>query len=268
MTVRGMGYLPDPPKAEGESPDWKADMLLSAAPVPETHSNSSLILSVLDQGGYPSCVGNAVAQGIRAEMVRRGVQDPVLGSRMWLWALSRLTHGALSEWGGTYIRNCCGVAAGIGLPPETSWPYDDADVRGRPRWQRRPGTEVFRLAHDQRSPLGYYRIDSDGDQRILDIKRASSAGHTIAFGTQVAQSFLDLDSFDVVGPPKVGEPIAGGHAMLIIGYDKLGAIVVNSWGTGFGLGGMCRLSWDYILWAFTNDMWVIADVPEFPQEAA
>lgn len=37
----------------------------------------------------------------------------------------------------------------------------------------------------------------------------------------------------------------GGHAVTIVGYDDIGFIVKNSWGTGWGTDGYCRIAFDY-----------------------
>lgn len=37
----------------------------------------------------------------------------------------------------------------------------------------------------------------------------------------------------------------GGHAVLLVGYDERGFLVKNSWGTGWGDGGYCVVSYDY-----------------------
>lgn len=77
-----------------------------------------------------------------------------------------------------------------------------------------------------------------------------AGGHDIVFGTHVAGwvrpygGVLDV-KLDSSGNPL---PSVGGHAMLIVGYDRPGEyfIVKNSWGPDLGHDGYLYLSFDYI----------------------
>ncbi len=77
--------------------------------------------------------------------------------------------------------------------------------------------------------------------------------YNIVFGTHVAWG-REPDAnkvFDVI-LDQYGNPLQsfGGHAMLIVGYDRSGAIpyfiIKNSWGDDFGADGFMYLSYDYI----------------------
>lgn len=76
-------------------------------------------------------------------------------------------------------------------------------------------------------------------------------GHDVVFGVHVAWG-KEPDAngiFDVL-LDKYGNPLQsrGGHAMLIVGYNRTKQYVVckNSWGTSVGTGGHYNLSYDYI----------------------
>jgi hypothetical protein len=87
-------------------------------------------------------------------------------------------------------------------------------------------------------------------ERLLDEGRSIVFGTIVAWNTTAAQGVIDVK----LGPS--GQPIfgAGGHAMLIVGYNKPaeGAmtspyfIVKNSWGTNYGHQGYLHMSYDYI----------------------
>lgn len=76
------------------------------------------------------------------------------------------------------------------------------------------------------------------------------SGKDIIFGTHVAgwtspyTGVLDV-KLDGSGNPL---PSVGGHALLIVGYNRTGGyfIVKNSWGTGVGQAGYLYLSYDYL----------------------
>lgn len=55
----------------------------------------------------------------------------------------------------------------------------------------------------------------------------------------------------------VGQEILGGHAIAIVGYDKKGFIIRNSWGTGYGERGYWYL--DYDDFGKFLEVWTIID---------
>jgi C1A family cysteine protease len=78
-----------------------------------------------------------------------------------------------------------------------------------------------------------------------------SQGHDIVFGTHVAWGNADADGvFDLIRDP-YGNPLRsrGGHAMLLVGYDRSAPlpyfIFKNSWGNT-GVNGYYYLSYDYV----------------------
>ena len=256
------GYLPDPPKKEGEAPDWSAEEVLGAEPLPEECNNDDLILSVFGQGSLNSCVAQAGIQLIRACHVAMGVEDPEPGSRFWGWYLARAQHHAEKENSGTYIRALFDALNKLGLPPESVWPYLDELLRGQPRWSLMPPTRAFQLAFDQRTPVEYRRIESVGDARIEAIQRANNGRRCVMFGTGVTRAFVRGD-FEIADRPGDNEVIVGGHAMLIVGYNKRGPRGVNSWTENWNDEGFFQMTWDYMSWEGTQDLWIADHVPYF-----
>jgi len=99
-------------------------------------------------------------------------------------------------------------------------------------------------------------VDPDGTIDIKDtltLERLIHQGHNIVFGTIVAWSTKDANegTIDVKRGP-AGQPIfgSGGHAMMMVGYDRTGKIpyfiVKNSWSSAYGHKGYLYLSYDYI----------------------
>lgn len=266
--TRALGWRPDPPKVEGETPDRNARERLRAAPVPAYASNRSLIVEVLDQGALGSCVANAALQAVRASHRRQGVSAPPLGSRLALYYLSRAQMGETEIDGGTYLRLAFQSLNTFGFCPEDVWPYSDTGDR----WKTAPSKDAYRLAYDQRAkvgrPVAYYRIYEDGFERVFAVKRALAAGYVVCFGTDVSDAFCagDLGSGPISAP--IGQSIAGGHAMCIVGYDGDTFTICNSWGPGFGDGGYCRFRADYIAWSKSRDFWFVEAAPPFAAEAA
>jgi len=79
-----------------------------------------------------------------------------------------------------------------------------------------------------------------------------SGGHDIVFGTHVAWGLPDANGVHDVKLDTFGNPLAsrGGHAMLIVGYERNVQtpyfIVKNSWGPDFAHRGYMHLSYDYV----------------------
>lgn len=86
----------------------------------------------------------------------------------------------------------------------------------------------------------------------VTLERVLYKGDDIVFGTGVAWSSSDMPGIIDVHLGPSGQPIApaGGHAMVIVGYDRTGPkpyfIVKNSWGNTIGHSGYLYFSYDYI----------------------
>ena len=77
--------------------------------------------------------------------------------------------------------------------------------------------------------------------------------HDIVFGTHVAWGLPDTNGVHDVIADAYGNPLRsrGGHAMLIVGYDRSGPVPYfvckNSWGDSKGVAGYYYLSYDYLI---------------------
>ena len=149
------------------------------------------------------------------------------------------------------MRTAIKSVAKFGFCPESSWEY-------RGPWKKRPPWSAYRDSIDQRKIVGYYRIGSEGEVRMHDVKLAIASGYAVTFGTDVSMAFVAGDApGDGVWRKPAGEPIAGGHAMAAVEYDERGVAGPNSWGEGWGDKGWFCIGWDYIAWDRTRDLWVI-----------
>jgi C1A family cysteine protease len=246
----GLGYLQDAP--DPRDAPFAALSADAIQDLPEAFSNRPLVVNVLNQSTIGSCVIHSCAQAVR--MVERRIggdmdANPELVSRLWGYYNSRVQHGDEDRDTGTYIRLTIKVMNRLGRPPESVWPYTPA------RFKERPPLDTYRHAHDFRK-ANYSRIWQTGDERKREIMSALAEQKPIVFGTEIAKSFMSVRSMAPV-PAPLDEQMAGGHAMCAIGYDDSGVEIVNSWGKGWGDGGFARLSWEYILWHRTRDIWVI-----------
>jgi C1A family cysteine protease len=257
-----LGWLPDPPKAAHEKPDFDAEPLLKAAPPPPPSASiRHLVTDILNQGSLGSCVANAILQAVRCSHVKQGVQNPKLGSRLFGYFLSRSYHvpSDAANDTGTYLRLFFQSLAKFGFCPEGTWPYDD----GADKFKQMPPTKAFRSAFDQANPTTYRRISASGDDRIESIKLAIAAGYGVCFGTDVDNAFCSNQLVEPLMPPT--KDIAGGHAMMVGGYDGDVFEIVNSWGTNWGDNGWCNFSADYLTADCTRDLWICEYAPKYSE---
>jgi C1A family cysteine protease len=255
--IRGLGWNPDKPDAR----DHKFSVIHKAASSPVVYSIRDLIIEMLDQGPLGSCVTQAITQGIRVVDKRNApTTTPALTSRFWAYYYSRAQDGLEKVDSGTELRTCIKVLNALGRPPESAWPQVLTDLNSAsPTFTKKPPPNVNMLAHDKRL-ASYVRIDATGNARAEAVRQSISGKKPVAFGTDVGYSFLDSSGPSKNVPPPLTEQIAGGHAMLIIAYDQDGAWVCNSWGPDWRDTGFVHLSWAYILWAQTSDLWSL-DLP-------
>jgi len=262
--MRKLGYRRDPRKRPGETPDRDATVKLKAAPVPADSDNGRLIVDILDQGNLGSCVANGGFQAVRGSQVKQGVQNPVLGSRLFGYWFARAYDHETDEDSGTFIRNFFGAINKFGFPPETVWPYSDDDHT----FTIMPSMAAVDAAYDQRSPTEYLRIYSTGQARIDDIKRALGAGYLVVFGTSVSVDFTSVPPGDTPINPPVGLQIAGGHCMVIVDHKSDDFRICNSWSKDWNQGGFCHFSADYLAWDQTDDLWIVETAPLYSDQYA
>lgn len=263
-----LGYLPDPEiyepghhKAFQLIIDHNAkDMMgiTSLGPPPESASIRHRVVDVLDQGNIGSCVANAGMQAIRM------MNWSPLGARLWGYWLARTYHGMEGFDTGTHIRSFFRAMNSYGFLAERDYKYGYQTSH----YSTGPPPKAFRKAFDQRdpsNPFKYRRIFGKLSERADIVRRAIAAGHPVVFGTDVSITFQRLRGHSgVIGRPH-SDDLAGGHAMVIVGYDAEGFEIVNSWGERWGNGGFAKLSNDYIMWDKTRDLWVVESAPTFSE---
>lgn len=259
MSIRKLGYLPDPHKRPGDPQDRDAKESLKAQVALPRASTLRSMATIMDQGGIGSCVANSIAQAVwiaHRKQLSPQVQ-PKLLSRLFVYYFSRAYHHQTSEDSGTFLRLAFSALNKFGFCPDTAWVYDD----GPEKFRKMPSMAAISAAYDQRSPTVYRRIYDEGNSRLLAIKTAIATGYAVCFGTDVSVAFTQGDLGSEPLPAPIGQPLAGGHAMAIVGYDGDVFEIANSWGTGFGDQGFCRFSADYIKWSGTRDLWIVEHSP-------
>lgn len=209
----------------------------------------------MNQYQLSSCTGNATCESLEIlENIATGGATPL--SRLFTYAMARTVEGTLNVDGGSHVRTCFDTLSRFGVCTEALWPYDMGQVNVSPSL----------LAQEQavgHKIKAYYRITTDGDQRLTDIQTALYNQHPVVIGTLVGTDFENAGpATQPLGPPDMNT-VKGGHALVIVGYVGGWYKIKNSWGTGWGDHGFCLFTPDYLTWVGTDDLWVPTLAPAF-----
>lgn len=258
----GTGWTPDPPDRNHSDPVLGTAALgASLGAVPHSASATHMLpTTVLEQGGDNSCVAQAVVQALWAGQIRAGLEPDELASRKLLWWLCRRELGVEKFNEGCYIRGAFELAQRGGFARERHFPHSK-------RYDERPRPLLATLSFDQRDDgdrVEYRRlIEPHGAERIAAFKAAIASGCVIVAGVDVPERFKRHRGSETF-TPEAGEPMGGGHAMVIHGYGPSGFRIRNSWGPGWGDNGD---AWIAESWAGTwRDPWVVLRAPAFSDE--
>jgi hypothetical protein len=220
-------------------------------------------LMVLDQGQEGACTGFGLAsvvnylRWVRAQEDAVGRRKPAPPSKVsprMLYHLARF----YDEWPGEDYdgSSCRGALKGWhrhGVCEDRLWPYRD-----------KKGKVVFIEpldgwdANATQCPIGvYYRIDKGS---VVDIQAAIREVGAIYVSGNVHDGWfptkwLQRDGISCIEPPKRSDS-TGGHAFALVGYNRHGFIVQNSWGPTWGTKGFAILQYeDWV--ARGTDAWAV-----------
>lgn len=184
-------------------------------------------------------------------------------SRLFQYYATRTLEGSVNFDAGASLRNSIKAAVNYGCLDETLWPYDTqkfAVKPPQPLWTQAASRKV----------TSYHGIN-DGD--VASMKAALNLGFLVPFGFLVYDYFMsaDMGAKGLLGRPKPGEKVLGGHAVCLVGYDDTkvmpdgskGAFLVrNSWGPTWGVGGYFWMAYNYVADpTLAWDFWVIQSNP-------
>ena len=208
--------------------------------------------SIEDQGNLGSCTGQAIAGAI--ELLNKRASRTLDVSRLFIYYYERSLIGTVNYDSGAYIRDGIKVCYTYGAPVESLWPYNINKFRTIP-----PSTAMQDAA--KRKVTSYQRIaDFNG---VID---ALASGYPVVVGFTVYSSF-ESNSVARTGvmpyPNTSKERVLGGHAVLIVGYNKNRNVFIvrNSWGTGWGESGYFYMPFQVIQnTSMSSDFWIIKTI--------
>jgi C1A family cysteine protease len=281
----GMGWLPDYPdfrdfsmESTEVSPRLKAagvkanvkEMVQSlgvgdpdALSLPATQDLRQWCSPIENQGSLGSCTANA-GVGLVEYFERRAFGKHIDASRLFLYKATR----NLLRWTGdtgAFLRTTMGAMVLFGTPPEGYWPYVIAD------FDKEPSAFCYAFGQNYQT-IQYFRLDPPNTPKETLMKRIKGllrAGLPSMFGFTVFTSIGQAGNDGKIPFPCYNEKIAGGHAIVAVGYDDkmkikntlcnkttTGAFLIrNSWGLGWGDDGYGWFPYDYVLKGLAIDWW-------------
>lgn len=211
---------------------------------------------VEDQRRTNSCTANAIVGALEYHQRRAG-HDVVDLSRMFVYYNARQLAGAESKDVGSFIHHVMAAVLAHGACEERLWPFQEAMCTVRPPDAAYGDARRFQAVQYARTPLGEPAL------------AALASGLPVVFGTYAPRAFYDEAGRTGVmpGPAAALERPGGGHAMLLVGYDREAEtwLVRNSWGPGYADEGYLRIPFATLAaYSKPTDFWTIGAVANAP----
>lgn len=234
------------------------ELLLSAGLSTVTASAPTLVCDlrplfppVYDQGDIGSCTAMAVCSVFQYN----NGNDAALPSRLFNYYCSRSLQNNMLRDVGSTIKDATQALYQFGCCGEPLWPYITTKFAAQPPHVAYADASKQRIA-------SYARVTISSDA----IESALKAGHPVCIGVLLYESFVSPTTTRtglVKYPNSKNEQLLGGHAIVIVGFDRSNAqnpvfIVRNSWGASWGNKGYCTFPYRYILdRSLAFDAWII-----------
>lgn len=205
-----------------------------------------------DQRGTSSCVGNAVAKALEIKRIMRYGHDAHVDlSRLAIYYLAReLMFPSETQFdNGTYISHAFEVLRRFGTSTEELWPWDIARITTPPSFM------AMRVAYHHKIKA-YYRIRSQGQDRVAEVIRCLRSGNPVVFGCYVDATWANAGKNHLLKPVPANKAL-GRHATVLVGYVNGKFIGENSWGERWGDRGFYYMDPSVIADSGTRDLFVV-----------
>ena len=211
--------------------------------------------SVENQLQTSSCVANCTISALELLLQKAGRFIDL--SRLFNYFNIREDYIALRGIdGGAYLSDGFKSVAKSGVCTEQTWAFDPVKVNTKPSDAAFTEAELRKVTRYER--VGNFSIMSpvDDSYSIDMIKATLAMGYPVTIAMVVNGTIfniygkLDTDGCSYKYPvsqfPDTSRPSAGGHAMLVVGYNDKGFIIENSWGPGWGDNGYGIITYEVI----------------------
>jgi C1A family cysteine protease len=241
------GWLPDLPDQRDLSYAAPAPLLKK---LPASVDLRPQCPPVYDQGQLGSCTANAIGGAIEFELMKQKAKI-FMPSRLFIYYNERVIENTVSSDNGAQIRDGIKTVNQQGVCTEDSWPYNTSEFAQKPY-------AVCYQAALQNKVLSYQRIT----RTVAQMEACLADGYPFVFGFTVYDSFEtpEVAKTGILNLPAQGEKVAGGHAVVAVGYNHAQQrfIVRNSWNTTWGQKGYFTIPYAYLTNEnLSDDFWTI-----------
>lgn len=206
-------------------------------------------LEILNQESEGACTGFGLAAVIN-QLNAKQEHDYKVSARMLYEMAKKHDDWPGENYAGSSCRGAIKGWYNMGVCRDTEWPYIS----------NRPGSlTVARAKSARETSIGaYYRIG----KRLADFHSALNESGVIFCSANVHKGWSKPSTTS--GKIRLTSDMMGGHAFAIVGYDREGFWIQNSWGETWGKKGLGH--WSYEDWsANIRDAWVVGLALSTPQ---
>ena len=235
---RGLGLL----STAADPRDYVFGATYGAETLPESYQTDISGIKVHDQGEYQNCGTHALSAHVEIGLKKAGKYQKV--SFPWYYGNRRYSE---NKGEGTEARGLLKAAQKDGGLYLTDYPYEEEVPKAIETFEKY--FESFKTKAQNIRIKNYYQCNT-----VEEVKKAVYYYGSVLVGTIVFKSFYEISDTNPIMPePRIDgtslEPMAGGHMMLIVGWDKNGFTVLNSWGEGFGKKGLFTMPYSIVTWS-------------------
>jgi hypothetical protein len=208
-----------------------------AEPLPASIDYSKGINLVRDSGPEGSVVGQAMATALEFQIEKETNQSRRISARYIYYAARRAGGLDLQSDSGAYLKDAIAALSKEGAVEESAWPYRPGEYPDEPP----PAVETATR----------FRVIGARPLSTLDeLKRALKQNGPVVVGISLFESSMTeaTSRSGVIPLPTDTTALAGGHAIVIVGYDDASRRLrfVNSWGSQWGDRGFGYLPYEYV----------------------
>lgn len=233
--------LPSPPDARDYTVKTVA---LAEAPIPEEYICKDM--KIINQGAIGSCVAHACATAMGYGELKSGMTSAHDFSRGYIYGNRKATD---YQGEGMYVRQALKQLNHCGDCEVEDFPYNEVYPQVKARIDK-DKERLAKLAKDFKI-VNYFRCYTKEE-----VQRALLNQGAVVISITLYSSFTGDCPL-----PTAEDEKRGGHAMCVVGWDKTGWIIQNSWGRGWGNKGFLHLPYEYPV----DEFWGLTVNPNVPE---
>ena len=232
----------------------------AAGSLPERVDLRAGLPPVGDQGMQNSCVAWAVGYYYKSFQEAREQQwslDVPEHQFSPAYIYSQRPNASCSQDRGMTIAAAMSIVQ-RGAAPLSAMPYDRYNTCAK------PDAATLSAAAEYRAASYAMLFQGIGQANLNQIKAHLAGGDPVVLAIPVYSNFkAAAPGRSIIGVPPAGSSMLGGHAVLIVGYDSDGFLIVNSQGTRWGEGGFAHLTYDFVQ-QYAWEAWIMQDLDATP----